>query len=237
MSYLVRSKWVAVLLIIVYTFSGCTHTIPSRASRAVPVQTSVLYPVKICVFPFVDKRALEQQVASKHISWPHYKGQVDFYGKEVEKGLAKAVSEYLVASHVFAQAETVGFIVNQELLKSQGCQYLLTANIEEFNSSLSVPALILAIAVAPNPLFFIMPGITLVPLIIWPKQMTFDTVLDQITLKDLNSGKIIWTGKIEIHENKKKISRHITAKWFLGETAELVAKEMVQKLKDAKLTF
>lgn len=226
---------IAFLLIPLVIFSGCANTIPSRAENAVQIHPTALYPVSVFIFPFADKRPGEQKLSAKKTTWPGSKGRVDYYGEDVPSGLADALAAYLTASRVFNKVDHIDFVTSNEALKAKGYRLVLSADLQEFSASLSVPKLVLGFALVPNPFFFILPGITLLPLALWPKKMTFDAILDNIRLKDLRTGQMVWEGKVEIRESKKKMSSHVTAQWYLGESGELLAKELVQKFQNAGL--
>lgn len=215
--------------------SGCANTIPSRAGGALPVYPTAYYPVKVFVYPFADKRPHEETKSPRTTSWPGSRGRIDYYGENVSSGLSEAVSEYLSASRVFLQTDMADFIAPEEVLKQKGYRALMTAEIRTFNAGFSVPKWILLFTVIPNPLFFILPGITLLPIIVWPKEMDFNVVLDEIKLKDLETGKIVWSGKAEIRRTSKRATRHITSQWFLGEGGELISKELVRQLVEARI--
>ena len=232
-----KKRVIAFLLIQPIIFSGCANTIPSRAQNAVQIHPTALYPISVYVMPFVDKRPAEQKLSPKKTTWPGSQGKVDYYGENVASGLADAIAEYLMASRVFNKVDHIDFVASDETLKSKGYRALLSADILEFSAGLSVPKLVLILAVVPNPLFFILPGITLLPLILWPKKMAFDVTLDNVKLKDLRTNQLIWAGKMEIHNSEKKVSPHITAQWYLGEAGELLAKEMIRKFQNANLRF
>ncbi len=223
-------KAIALVLAIILPAAGCSYAIPSRSSRAVAVSETPVYPIQVAVFPFVDKRPAEQRISSKRRSWPGSKGRLDFYGKNVEQGLAKATAEYLTQSRVFQQASVVDYAVNESLLESRGARALLTANIEKLNTGFTVEKWILILAFLPIPA-------TSLGLVIWPKDMNFDAVLDDVTLKDLQTGKVVWQGRIEVGMSERKKSAHVMPKWYLGETAEMAAKELVRQLVDAKISF
>ena len=226
-------KITAICLIGSTLFSGCVNTIPSRAENAVAICPTALYPVKVFVFPFVDKRPLEQRFSTEKISWPGSDGRVDYFGEKVESGLPDAVSDYLTASRAFNQVDMIDFIANEETLKSKGYRLLFTANIEELDAGFTTPKWVLIVALLPIPLF----GLTLTPLALWPKEMTFNAVLNDVHLKDLWTKKIIWTGKIIIHRSEKRTTYHSSPQWFLGELGELVAKDLVEQFAKADLKF
>lgn len=214
-------------------WTGCATTVPLRGSRAVPVHPHALYPVKVAVLPFIDDRPDGEKNSPKRISWPGLRGQVDYFGKEVPRGLALHIADYLRASQVFRDAEMMEFMQTDSVLKSLGFRAALSGRLAAFDGSYDVPKWVLVVAVLPIPLF----GLTLAPILIWPKQMKFKVQLFNLELKDLETNRVMWSGAVEVEDVQKKMSFHIGPKWYLGETAERAAKQLVQKLAGAKLEF
>jgi len=147
------------------------------------------------------------------------------------------LAEYLTAARLFNQVNSADFIASEDILKTKGYRAVLIADIVSLDPSFAVPKWVLVVSLLPNPLFFILPGITLLPLVLWPKDMRFHAVLDHVRLKDLRTGEVVWSGKVEVFQEEKKPTRHFTAKWFLGETAERLSKELIRQLVEAKLSF
>ena len=228
---------VRALAALVILFAGCANTIPLRSQNAIPIHPTALYPVRVAMKPFKDGRPSDQKASPKRVTWPGMQGRMDYFGEGVDRGLAESVADYLTASRLFNQVLMADFIATEQTLKSLGYRALLTGRIQKFEASLSVPKLVMALAIVPNPLFFILPGITLLPLAVWPKGITFDAKIADLRLKDLNTGLEIWSGKVDIHREMKKLTRHFSAPWYLGETAEMISKELVGELARAKLKF
>ena len=222
-------KAIALLVTISLAFSGCANTIPSRADNAVRLHPNAVYPIRVFMFPFIDKRPPEQKTAAEKISWPGTLGRVDFYGENVENTLTDALADYLTASRVFNQVHEIDMVTSESLLKQKGYRALLTGEIEEFQTSFTVPKWVLILTMLPIPTF----GLTF----IWPKAMEFNAVLNNVRLKDIETNQIIWTGKVEVHKTLTETTYHCSPKWFLGETGELLAKELVRELAQAKLKF
>jgi len=221
------------ILLIGTIASGCANTIPSRADNAIPIYPTAFYPVRVFMFPLADKRPVNQKESVKQVSWPGSQGHIDYYGEKTESGLAGAIAEYLTASRVFNHVDMIDFIASESLLRSRGYRALLTANLEELDAGFSVPAWMLVIALLPIPFF----GLTLLPLAVWPKEISFHAVLSDVRLKDLWTGQMIWSGKIEIRRIEKRTTSHFSAEWYLGEIAELVSKDLIRQLSAKKLRF
>ncbi len=226
-----RLSIVALFLIPLVIFSGCANTIPSRAENAIQIHPTALYPVSVYVLPFVDKRVVAEKLSAKKITWPGSKGRVDYYGEDVPAGLADALAAYLTAARAFNKVDHINFVTSEETLKTKGYRLLLSAELETFNASFSVPKWVLVVAMLPIPAF----GLTLLPITIWPRELSFNAILNDVQLKDLRTGQAVWSGRVEIKEEKKRVTYHTGPQWYLGETGELLAKELIQKFQNAEL--
>lgn len=220
----------ALLLILVILFEGCAYTVPSRARGATIVYPFSYYRAKAAILPFTDKRPVEMREVKKKITWPGWQGKVDYYGERVPASLAAAIQEYLSAANVFFPSDPTEVEANEEYLRMKGYRVVLTGDLEEFACGFSTNKILLALP------FLLIPGSGLL-LMVWPKEIRFIAVLSNLALKDLVTNRVLWSGRIEIRDQARKVYFHITPKWFLGETGELVAKELVRELMAAKLKF
>jgi len=228
-----KLKLISVVCMAAFIFSSCANTIPSRSKNAIPIHPAVLYPARVAVIAFMDARPDNQKEKAKKISWPKSSGRIDYYSENIGSGLAAHIAEYLTASHVFTHVQNMEFLQSDTALKSFGYQAVLMGKITSFNASFEVPAWVLVLAVAPIPLF----GLTLVPIVVWPKTVGFDAVLDDLKLKNLNTGEVYSLDKIEIMEIKKSFLFRMAPKWYLGELAEKVSKKLIQELQQADIRF
>lgn len=226
-------KITAILCILCLVFSGCANTIPSRGNKAVPVHPTSLHPIRTAIIAFTDARPDSQKEKAKKISWPDWTGRIDYYSESLGSGLAAHMAEYLTNAHVFAIAQNMEFLQSDTSLKSLGYRAVLMGKITDFNASIEVPKWVLILAVAPIPLF----GLTLVPIIVWPKRIGFDAVLDDLKLKDLATGEVYRLNKVEIHESNKRINFHVMPKWYLGELAEKATKQLIEDLRRQNIRF
>lgn len=230
-------RWPSLCLAIVFFLTGCANTIPSRVQNAPLLHPTAVYPVKVAFVTLSDERPLAEKESPKRVSWPKGRGQVDYYGELTEHGLTDAISDYLTASRLFNQVIRVDSISTDATLKQLGYRAVMRGKIKQFHGGYSVPVLILGFALMPNPLFFILPGITLLPMVLWPKKVIFDVEIDEMNLKDLNTSEEIWSGKVEIEQEFKKTTTHIAPKWYLGELVEKISKDLIQQLSNSKLKF
>ncbi len=233
MAKLIFKKSTVILCVFALTLSGCANTIPSRAKRAAPVHATALYPVRTAVIAFTDARPEEHKRTPKKITWPDWTGRIDYYGENLGSGLSTHITEYLRASHVFSEVQNMEFLQSDTSLKSLGYRAVLIGRITSFNASIEVPKWVLVLAVTPIPLF----GLTLVPIVVWPKKVGFEAVLEDLRLKDLETGQVYNLDKIEISKFKKGINLHFFPRWYLGELAEKISKDLVSKLQRAQIRF
>lgn len=229
------NQLIAFLTGFAFLIAGCANTIPSRSKNAVPIRSEPIYPVRVAFSTLIDERPGAERDSPKRVSWPKGRGRVDYYGKLTDEGLTQAIADYLNATRLFTEVKKVDLVMNDQALKAQNFDLVLRGRIEEFGTSYSVPMLVLGFALVPNPLFFILPGITLVPIALWPKHITFDAVLTDLKLVDLRTSQELWQSKIEFHEGVKKMTVHIMPKWYLGEMVEKISKRLADKLWEAQL--
>jgi hypothetical protein len=181
--------------------------------------------------PFLDERDVSERLNARKTSWLKGRGRVDYFGEDVGRGLAAHAAEYLAGSRVFSDTQSIEFMYTRDALARLGFDAILRARLTEFRASFEVPKWTLVLAILPIPTG----GLTLLPITLWPKQIEFRAVLESVTLEDIQSGSVLWKGSVEIREDARKTTHHFFPKWFLGETAERVAKALVDSLSRADL--